>query len=81
MTKGAYAKLHHDMQHFVTEAIAEQLIAIKNSIAQCARKAQKAGIDAIEIHGDRLLGSLCSTLLNHRTDNYGGSLENRTRLH
>lgn len=54
MTKGAYAKLHHDMQHFVTEAIAKQLIAIKNSIAQCARKAQKAGIDAIEIHGDRL---------------------------
>ncbi len=51
MTKGAYAKLHHDMQHFVTEAIAEQLIAIKNSIAQCARKAQKAGIDAIEILG------------------------------
>lgn len=54
MTKGAYAKLHHDMQHFVTEAIAEQLIAIKNSIAQCARKAQKTGIDAIEIHDDRL---------------------------
>ena len=57
MTKGAYAKLHHDMQHFVTEASVEQLTAIKNSIAQCARKAQKAGIDAIEIHGDRLLGS------------------------
>lgn len=79
LTKGAYAKLHHDMQHFVTEASVEQLTAIKNSIAQCAKKAQKAGIDAIEIHGDRLLGSLCSTLLNHRTDNYGGSLENRTR--
>ena len=79
LTKGAYAKLHHDMQHFVTEASVEQLTAIKNSIAQCARKAQKAGIDAIEIHGDRLLGSLCSTVLNHRTDSYGGSLENRTR--
>lgn len=79
LTKGAYAKLHHDMQHFVTEASVEQLTAIKNSIAECARKAQKAGIDAIEIHGDRLLGSLCSKLLNHRTDNYGGSLENRTR--
>lgn len=79
LTKGAYAKLHHDMQHFVTEASVDQLTAIKNSIAQCARKAQKAGIDAIEIHGDRLLGSLCSKLLNHRTDNYGGSLENRTR--
>ena len=79
LTKGAYAKLHHDMQHFVTEATVEQLDAIKKSIAECASKAQKAGIDAIEIHGDRLLGSLCSTLLNHRTDMYGGSLENRTR--
>ena len=78
-TKGAYAKLHHDMQHFVTEATIEQLTAIKNSIAECAKKTAEAGIDAIEIHGDRLLGSLCSKILNHRTDCYGGSLENRTR--
>ena len=79
LTKGAYAKLHHDMQHFVTEATVEQLEDIKNSIAACAEKAQKAGIDAIEVHGDRLLGSLCSKILNHREDQYGGSLENRTR--
>ena len=79
LTKGAYAKLHHDMQHFVSEATIEQLTQIKNSIAGCAKKAQKAGIDAIEIHGDRLVGSLCSTVLNHREDQYGGSLENRTR--
>ena len=79
LTKGAYAKLHHDMQHFVTEATVEQLEDIKNSIAACAAKAQKAGIDAIEVHGDRLLGSLCSKILNHREDQYGGSLENRTR--
>ena len=79
LTKGAYTKLHHDMQHFVTEASIEQLTQIKNSIAECAKKAQKAGIDAIEIHGDRLVGSLCSTILNHREDQYGGSLENRTR--
>lgn len=79
LTKGAYAKLHHDMQHFVTEATVEQLTEIKNSIAECAKKAQKAGIDAIEIHGDRLVGSLCSTILNHREDQYGGGLENRTR--
>ena len=79
LTKGAYDKLHHDMQHFVTEASIEQLTQIKNSIAECAKKAQKAGIDAIEIHGDRLVGSLCSTVLNHREDQYGGSLENRTR--
>ena len=42
-------------------------------------KHKKLVLMAIEIHGDRLLGSLCSTVLNHRTDNYGGSLENRTR--
>lgn len=75
----AYAKLHHDMLYFVSEATQEQLDAIKDAIAQSARRAMEAGIDAIEIHGDRLLGSLCSTRLNHRTDHYGGSLENRTR--
>ena len=75
----AYAKLHHDMHYFVSEATVEQLEAIKKAILDAARRAEAAGIDAIEVHGDRLLGSLCSTILNHRTDNYGGSLENRCR--
>ena len=78
-TKEAYAKLRHDMQHFVDEASVEQLGRIRQSIADCAKRAETAGVDAIEIHGDRLLGSMCSTLLNHRTDAYGGSFENRTR--
>ncbi len=78
-TKEAYAKLRHDMQHFVDEATVEQLSQIRQSIASCAKRAETAGVDAIEIHGDRLLGSMCSTLLNHRTDEYGGSFENRTR--
>ena len=77
--KEAYAKLHHDMQHFVTEASVDQLNAIKQAIADSARRAMEAGIDAIEVHGDRLLGSLCSSLLNHRTDEYGGELQNRIR--
>ena len=75
----AYAKLRHDMQYFATEASVEQLEAIKASIAACAVRAQKAGADAIEIHGDRLLGSLCSASINHREDHYGGVLENRVR--
>lgn len=79
LAREAYAKLHHDMQHFVSEASAEQLEQIKASIAAAAARAQQAGVDAIEVHGDRLLGSLCSPLLNHRTDSYGGSFENRTR--
>ena len=60
LTKDAYAKLHHDMQHFVSEASVEQLGQIKDSIAVCAKRAAQAGIDAIEVHGDRLVGSLCS---------------------
>ncbi|MGN1344870.1 MAG: bilirubin reductase, long form, partial [Traorella sp.] len=75
----AYAKLHHDMQHFVSEATHEQLNEIKEAIAQASRRAKEAGIDAIEVHGDRLLGSLCSDILNHRNDEYGGCLENRCR--
>lgn len=75
----AYAKLHHDMQHFVSEATVEQLTQIRDAIAACAARAEKAGVDAIEVHGDRLVGSLCSTMLNHRTDEYGGPFENRVR--
>lgn len=76
----AYAKLHHDMLHFVSEATHEQLAQIRTAIGESARRAQEAGVDAIEVHGDRLVGSLCSTILNHRTDEYGGCFENRIRF-
>lgn len=79
LSDDAYAKLRHDMQHFVSEATFEQLDEIKEAIAQCARRAMEAGADAIEVHGDRLLGSMCSVLLNHREDKYGGTFENRIR--
>lgn len=38
ITKDAYAKLHHDMQHFVSEATAAQLEEIKTGIAACAKE-------------------------------------------
>lgn len=75
----AYAKLRHDMKSFVDEATVEQLDGIKKAMADCARRAAQAGADAVEIHGDRLVGSLCSELINHRQDQYGGSFENRVR--
>ena len=77
--KQAHGKIAHDMKHFIQEVTAEQLAQIKGYIAEASRRAQEAGIDAIEVHGDRLLGSLCSTTMNFRTDEYGGSLENRVR--
>lgn len=79
-TKTAYAQMHHDMQHFATEATKSQLQQIKDALKACAQRCEKAGFDAIEIHGDRLLGSFSSAILNHRTDEYGGSLENRARF-
>ena len=77
--KQAHGKIAYDMKHFIQDVTPEQLAGIKNSIAQASRRAQEAGIDAIEVHGDRLLGSLCSPLMNFRNDQYGGSLENRVR--
>lgn len=78
--QAARAKLHHDMIHYIDEVTDQQLDNILESIGACVRRAVVANIDIIEVHGDRLVGSLCSTILNHRTDNYGGSFENRTRF-
>lgn len=74
------AKMHHDMMHFTDEVTKEQLAVILDKMVACAVRAQKAGVDAIEIHGDRLIGALCSPKMNHRQDEYGGSFENRTRF-
>lgn len=74
-------RLHHDMMFFTDEVSEEMLMAIIDKMCACAVRAQKAGVDVIQIHGDRLNGCLCSTRMNHRTDNkFGGSLENRVRF-
>jgi 2,4-dienoyl-CoA reductase-like NADH-dependent reductase (Old Yellow Enzyme family) len=47
-----------------------------------AENAKLAGFDGVEIHGANgyLLDQFLQTKTNHRTDDYGGSLENRARL-
>lgn len=73
-------QLHHDMQHFVNDVSEATLMQIIDRMCACAVRAHKAGVDVVQVHGDRLVGALCSTKMNQRTDRYGGSLQNRTRF-
>ncbi|MDO4283778.1 MAG: FAD-dependent oxidoreductase [Eubacteriales bacterium] len=74
------SRLAHDMQHFTDEVSEKALMEIIEKMCACAVRAQQAGLDVIQVHGDRLTGCLCSTRMNHRTDQFGGSLENRARF-
>lgn len=50
--------------------------------AEAALRCKKAGLEMVMIHGAQghLIGQFLSPFTNHRTDRYGGSLENRARF-
>lgn len=64
------------------ELTQEDIQGIISDFAAAAKRAQDAGFDGVQIHGAHgyLLSSFVSPMFNQRTDNYGGSIENRARL-
>ena len=66
----------------VRELKVDEIKKIVRRFAEGAERAMRAGFDGAEIHGAHgfLLNQFLSPLTNHRTDQYGGSLENRIRF-
>lgn len=65
------------------ELTVEEIHNIEEKYAQAALRAKKAGFDGVEIHstGYYLGQQFLSSMANVRTDEYGGSRENRIRFH
>ncbi|KAL5336245.1 hypothetical protein BJX70DRAFT_285910 [Aspergillus crustosus] len=64
------------------ELSTEEVEEVVRAFAKSAELAVKAGVDVIEIHGAHgyLVNQFLSPVTNKRTDKYGGSFENRTRI-
>jgi 2,4-dienoyl-CoA reductase-like NADH-dependent reductase (Old Yellow Enzyme family) len=72
--------VYREIPHEMTGAEIDELVA---HYVLSARYAMEGGVDGIEIHGlahGYLLGQFLSPATNHRTDEYGGSFENRLRI-
>lgn len=61
----------------------DEISELINRFAESALRAKKAGYDAVEIHSAHgyLLNQFYSPLTNHRTDEYGGDINGRIKIH
>lgn len=60
----------------------KEVYQLRDDFIQAAVRAQESGYDGVEVHGAHgyILTQFLSSEINHRTDEYGGSLQNRSRL-
>jgi 2,4-dienoyl-CoA reductase-like NADH-dependent reductase (Old Yellow Enzyme family) len=65
--------------HALTET---EIVRVQDDFVATAKRALAAGFEWLELHAAHgyLFNEFLSPLANHRTDKYGGSFENRTRL-
>ncbi|HEU4376191.1 MAG TPA: alkene reductase, partial [Telluria sp.] len=81
--KGHVSLLRPERDYAVPRALAtEEIPGIVAAFRKGAENARLAGFDGVEIHGANgyLLDQFLQDSTNQRTDNYGGSIENRARL-
>ena len=71
-----------DGQHPPIALDASGLARVRDGFAKAAERAARLGLNAVQLHGAHgyLLHEFLSPLSNRRTDQYGGSLENRMRF-
>lgn len=71
--------LHGFVPERMTRADIDETV---HAFAQGARRAREAGLDGVELHGANgyLITQFLSSAINDRTDDYGGTLENRARF-
>lgn len=64
------------------EMTAAEILALPQAFATAAQRALAAGFDLVELHAAHgyLLNQFLSPIANHRTDDWGGTRENRMRL-
>lgn len=76
------AVAEHVLGEVPEEMSLERIHEVQQDYAKAAVRAREAGFDLVELHGAHgyLFHSFISPLGNHRTDEYGGSLENRMRF-
>lgn len=81
--KGHVSLLRPERNYPVPRALdASEIAGVIAAFRKGAENAKKAGFDGVEIHGANgyLLDQFLQDSSNHRTDRYGGSIENRARL-
>ena len=78
----ASAIAFNDKMTVPKEMTADDMQNVINQFANAAKNAEKAGFDMIELqaHHGFLLASFLSPLTNKRTDEFGGSIENRLKF-
>lgn len=73
-------KLNDEVAPYITKLPEQKIETILAGFGKAAILAKKADFDMVQVHGDRMCGSFSSAIFNHRTDEYGGSAENRARF-